>query len=173
MNSPKLKIFACGGTIDKVYFDAKSSFQVGEPQVVTVLRESNVCVDYEVESILRKDSLEMTAADRQLICTAVSQAEQSRILITHGTDTMIATARALLGIRGKTIVLTGSMEPAKFKVSDAGFNIGCAIAAVQTLPEGVYITMNGMILDPRHAVKNVGANRFEQPGMAVVNPYLT
>ena len=158
----KLKIFACGGTIDKLYFDAKSEFQVGEPQIVTVLRESNVTIDYEVESILRKDSLEMNDEDRKLIRQTVAAAPQSRILITHGTDTMAETARSLRVVQGKTIVLTGSMEPARFRVSDAVFNIGFAIAAVQILPEGVYIAMNGRILDPNRAKKNIGASRFEQ-----------
>ena len=158
----KLRIIACGGTIDKVYFDAKSVFQVGEPQVVTVLRESNVCFEYEVESILRKDSLEMTEDDRELVRSAVLKVPESRILITHGTDTMISTARALRRIPGKTIVLTGSMEPAKFKVTDAAFNIGGAVIAVQTLPEGVHIVMNGLVLDPMRIVKNMAANRFEE-----------
>jgi L-asparaginase len=158
----KLKIIACGGTIDKVYFDAKSAFQVGEPQVVTVLRESNVTLEYEVESVLKKDSLDMTDADRELVRSVVEASAESRILITHGTDTMIQTAKALSNISNKTIVFTGSMEPAKFKVTDAAFNIGCAIAAVQILPAGVYLAMNGKILDPNRAIKNIIINRFEE-----------
>ena len=162
MSEQTLKIFACGGTIDKIYFDAKSQFHVGEPQVVTVLREANVSLQYEVESILRKDSLEMTDEDRRLVYSAVLKAAEPRILITHGTDTMVQTALALAGIPGKTIVLTGSMEPARFKVTDAVFNIGCAIAAVQILPPGVYLAMNGRILNPARTVKNLNTNQFEQ-----------
>jgi len=161
MNGDKLKILACGGTIDKVYFDAKSIFKVGEPQIVTVLREANVSIDYEVESIIKKDSLELTDEDREMIRAAVEAASENLILITHGTDTMIDTAKMLANIERKTIVLTGSMEPAKFKVTDAAFNIGSAVAAVQILPTGVHIAMNGRIFDPEHVTKNVEENRFE------------
>jgi len=162
MDKQKLKILSCGGTIDKIYFDSKSEFQVGEPQIVTVLRESNVTLEFEVESILKKDSLDMTDADRKKVLEAAQKTKEARILITHGTDTMIDTAKVLSVLAGKTIVLTGSMEPAKFKITDAAFNIGCAIAAVQILPPGVYIAMNGKILNPSHAKKNVVANRFEE-----------
>ncbi len=161
MNSPRIKVIACGGTIDKVYFDAKSTFQVGEPQVVTVLRESNVAFDYEIVSLLRKDSLEMTEKDRILIREEIEESTQPKILITHGTDTMVETGKALTGIQGKTIVLTGAMEPALFSKSDAEFNIGFALAAVQTLPEGVYVAMNGRVLDPLVAKKNIEKKVFE------------
>lgn len=158
----RIKVFTCGGTIDKVYFDAKSEFQVGEPQIVTVLRESNVTFDYDVQSILQKDSLDMTDEDRDLVRRTIEAASEKRILITHGTDTMIETAKALQGLPGKTIVLTGSLEPAKFRVTDAIFNIGCAVAAVQTLPDGVYITMNGRIFHPDKVKKNIEKSRFEE-----------
>lgn len=157
-----IKIIATGGTIDKIYFDAKSSFQVGDPTAPMVLEEANIAVDYEVQSLLRKDSLEMTDADRALIRHAVEASEQERIVITHGTDTMIQTGRALASIPGKTIVLTGSMQPARLRFTDAIFNIGFALAAVQTLPAGVYIGMNGRIFDPWKAHKNVPMNRFEE-----------
>ena len=162
MTGEKLKVLACGGTIDKVYFDAKSQFQVGEPQIVTVLRESNVSINYVVESIVQKDSLELTDDDRQKIRATVEATSEKRVLITHGTDTMIETAKVLANIKGKTIVLTGSMEPAKFKVTDAAFNIGCAVTAVQILPAGVYLAMHGRIFYPEHVAKNVGENRFEE-----------
>ena len=161
MTERKIKILACGGTIDKVYFDAKSEFQVGEPQILTVLREANVTLDFEVESILKKDSLEMTDEDRALVRQSVLAAKEERILITHGTDTIIETGKALRGIAKKTIVLTGSMEPAKFRVSDAVFNIGSAVAAVQTAGEGVWIVMNGQIFEPAKTRKNIEKNRFE------------
>lgn len=158
----RLKIIATGGTIDKIYFDAKSSFQVGDPTAPMVLEEANITVEYEVQSLLRKDSLEMTDADRALIRYAVEASEPARIVITHGTDTMIQTARALAGIPGKTVVLTGSMQPARLRFTDAIFNIGFALAAVQTLPPGVYIGMNGRIFDPWKTRKNVSLNRFEE-----------
>lgn len=161
MTGKKIKIFACGGTIDKVYFDAKSEFQVGEPQIVSVLREANVTFDFEVESILKKDSLEMTDEDRAIVREKVLSCKEEKILITHGTDTIIETGKALGGIAKKTIVLTGSMEPAKFRVSDAVFNIGASVATVQTAQEGVWIVMNGQIFEPSKARKNIEKNRFE------------
>jgi L-asparaginase len=158
----RIKFYTTGGTIDKVYFDAKSEFQVGPPQVREVLQEAKVTFEYEIESILRKDSLDMTEADRQLVRERVQAAECGWIVVTHGTDTMVQTARALAGIPGKTIVLTGSMQPARFRLTDAVFNIGTAIGAVQSLPPGVYIVMNGRIFDPRLTRKNLERNCFEE-----------
>ena len=158
----KLKIFTTGGTIDKIYFDQKSEYQVGDPQARGVLEKANVVVEYEVESILKKDSLDMTDADREFIRTKVDSTPYDRIIVTHGTDTMIKTAQGLESVPGKTIVMTGSMYPAQFKESDAVFNIGCAIISVQILGPGVYIAMNGRIFNPRHVRKNVEMNRFEE-----------
>jgi L-asparaginase len=157
-----LEIFTTGGTIDKVYFDAKSTFEVGEPQIVEVLREAHLGIDYQVTSLMRKDSLELTDADRETIRQAVQKSAADHIVITHGTDTMIETAKALSGLAAKTIVLTGAMQPARFHVTDAVFNIASAIMAAQTLEEGVYITMNGRVFDPFKARKNVERNRFEE-----------
>jgi len=157
----QIEIITTGGTIDKVYFDAKSTYEVGEPQIVEMLREANLTLEVKVASLLRKDSLEMTDADRELIREAVVASPATQVVITHGTDTMIATGCALQGIPGKTIVLTGSMQPARFRATDAAFNIAGALIAVQTLPEGVHIVMNGRIFDPRRARKNVAENRFE------------
>lgn len=156
-----IKIFTTGGTIDKIYFDAKSTYQVGEPNISRVLAELPLELDYTVTSLLRKDSLEMTPADRNRVIAAVQSAEEEQIIVTHGTDTMVDTAKALQKIAGdKTIVLTGALEPALFKTSDAMFNIGCAIAAVQSLPPGAYITMNGRIFESGNVVKNVALSRF-------------
>jgi L-asparaginase len=157
----KIKFITTGGTIDKVYFDAQSEYMVGPPQVQEVLQEGNVTCDFEVESVLAKDSLEMTETDRQLIRRKIEADPNSRIVITHGTDTMIQTALALAGIAGKTIVLTGSMQPARFRNTDAIFNIGTAIGAVQSLPPGVYIAMNGRVFDPRQLRKNREKQCFE------------
>ncbi len=158
----RIKFFTTGGTIDKVYFDAKSEYEVGPPQVREVLQEANIVFEYEIESILRKDSLDLTEVDRQLIRRRVETEPCPRIVITHGTDTMVQTGQALTGIPDKTIVLTGSMQPARFRVTDAVFNIGSAIGAVQSLPPGVYIAMNGRILDPRRTRKNLEKNCFEE-----------
>ena len=156
-----VKIFTTGGTIDKTYFDAKSEYEVGEPQIIDILGIANVGLDYEVEMLMRKDSLQMTDADRQLIRDRVLGDPSDRILITHGTDTMVDTAAALEGGGDKTIVLVGSLSPAQFKRSDAEFNIGFALAAVQTLPPGVYSAMNGQVFRPESVRKNRDRNRFE------------
>jgi len=160
--SMKIVFLTTGGTIDKVYFDAKSEFEVGSPQVLEILKDANAGFEYQVESILRKDSLDMTDEDRRLIRQRVEAEACRRIVVTHGTDTMIQTAKALVGIEGKTIVLTGSMQPARFRVSDAVFNIGCAIGAVQSLPAGVYIVMNGQTFNPSRTRKNLEKNCFEE-----------
>jgi len=157
----QIEIFTTGGTIDKIYFDAKSDYEIGEPQIAELLRDANLTVAYRVTSLLRKDSLELTDADRQKIRAAVAQSPAQNIVITHGTDTMITTGRALQEIEGKTIVLTGAMQPARFRFTDAIYNVASAITAAQTLPPGVYIAMNGQIFDPLKSRKNVELNRFE------------
>jgi L-asparaginase len=157
-----ISIIAVGGTIDKVYFDAKSEYEVGPPNIEKVLAEQNLSISYQVTSLMRKDSLDLTDADRTLLAAAVARDPCPRILITHGTDTMVETARALATIAGKTIVLTGALEPALFKTSDAVFNIGCALGAVQVLPPGVYIAMNGRIFAGDKVRKNLERNRFEE-----------
>jgi L-asparaginase len=154
-------ILTTGGTIDKIYFDAKSAYEVGPPNISRLLAELNLAIEYRVVSLMRKDSLELTDGDRQLICDHVSQAPQRQVLITHGTDTMVETADKLRSVADKTIVLTGALEPALFKTSDASFNIGCGLTAVQTLAAGVYIAMNGKVFSAGNVRKNVQANRFE------------
>lgn len=158
----KLRIFTTGGTIDKIYFDAKSEYEVGEPQIGEILREMGVGFPFEITSLMRKDSLDMTETDRALIRGAVGKDPARRVLITHGTDTMTETAAALQGLADKTIVLTGSLNPARFRGSDAIFNIGGAVAAAQTLGPGVYIFMNGRVFDARRVRKNRDKNRFEE-----------
>jgi L-asparaginase len=157
----KIKIFTTGGTIDKVYFDAKDTYAVGEPQIAEILHEASVTVEWEVETLFRKDSLDVTDTDRAFLVGRVRQDPAQRILITHGTDTMVLSAQALQEVGGKTIVLVGSLSPARFKSSDAEFNIGFACGAVQLLPSGVYIAMNGQIFTPDRVRKNLDLNRFE------------
>lgn len=158
----RIKFLTTGGTIDKVYFDAKSEYQVGAPQVCEILKSTNVAFEYEVVSVLQKDSLEMTDEDRQKIRQVVEVEAWERIVITHGTDTMVDTAKTLLDIPNKTIVFTGAMEPARSRYTDAEFNVGCAIAAVQTLGPGVYIAMNGRVYPADHVRKNYEVRRFEE-----------
>jgi len=158
----KILILTTGGTIDKVYFDAKSTYEVGPPHIETVLKELDLAVDYSVRSLLRKDSLELTGQDRECILQEILGAAEDRILITHGTDTMVQTAGYIARGHGKTVVLTGSLTPGLFKTSDALFNIGCALAAVQILPPGVYIAMNGTLFSHDKVKKNREKNRFEE-----------
>jgi L-asparaginase len=158
----KIRIFTIGGTIDKVYFDKKSKYEVGEPQIGEILEEANVTFEYEFESILKKDSLDLTDNDRQLIYDRIETDESKYILVTHGTDTMIQTAKKLQTIPDKVIILTGAIEPARSKTSDAPFNIGSAIAALQLLPPGVYLAINGRIFYPDKVRKNMELNRLEE-----------
>ncbi len=158
----KIKIFSVGGTIDKVYFDQLSEYQVGFPTVREILDGLPIAFEYEVESLLRKDSLDMDEADRERVLQHVAADPNPRILITHGTDTMIETAQKLSAITDKCIVLTGAMEPARFKSSDAVFNVGVAVGAVSSLPDGVYIAMNGRIFNPFKCRKNRAKRMFEE-----------
>lgn len=157
----KIIIFTVGGTIDKEYFDRKSEYEVGEPTIGEILKEAHVNFDFSITPILHKDSLDMTDQDRQMVFDQVASDEHRHIILTHGTDTMIQTAQKLKTIPDKTIVLTGAMAPARFKSSDAAFNIGCAIAAVQILNTGVYIVMNGRIFHPDKVKKNPVRRWFE------------
>jgi L-asparaginase len=157
----KLLIITTGGTIDKIYFDDKSDYQIGEPQISQILHAMHVAFEFEVSSLMRKDSLHIDDKDRQLILDMVSASEVRHILITHGTDSMVETATVLQKVPDKTIVLTGALNPARFRDSDAIFNIGCAVGAAQTLPPGVFIAMNGKVWDPAHVRKNRFENRFE------------
>jgi L-asparaginase len=160
----ELLIVTTGGTIDKIYFDDKSDYQIGDPQIGRMLDELGVAFRYTVIPIIRKDSLHITPEDRELIRATVAAQSARHVLITHGTDSMVDTAKVLSTIEGKTIVLTGALSPARFRGSDAEFNIGCAVGAVQSLPPGAYIAMNGRIWDPTKVRKNVEANRFEAAG---------
>ena len=155
-----LHIFTTGGTIDKVYFDALSEFQVGESPLEAILREANVTLEFELTSLMKKDSLELTDADRDAIYANVSSSAASHILVTHGTDTMAQTAERLIGIADKTIVLTGAMQPARLRSTDAIFNVGFAIAAARSQPSGVYIAMNGQVFEAGHVRKDRVEGRF-------------
>ncbi len=157
----ELLIVTTGGTIDKIYFDDKSDYQVGDPQIGGILRELGVGFRFTVIPILRKDSLHINQEDRELLRATIAAQSANHVLVTHGTDSMVETAKVLASIENKTIVLTGALNPARFRGSDAEFNIGTAVGAVQSLPPGVYIAMNGRIWNPMKVKKNVAANRFE------------
>ena len=155
-----IDIFTVGGTIDKVYFDALSEYQIGPTPLPNMLAENNVYIPHRVTQVMRKDSLELTDEDRIAIRDAVAASDAEKILVTHGTDTMVQTGCVLAEIPGKTIVITGAMQPATLRNSDAEFNVGFALAAVQTLPHGSYIAMNGEIFDPATTRKDRAAHRF-------------
>lgn len=155
-----LLIITTGGTIDKVYFDASSDYEVGESVIARLLAQAHVRQPFEIVNLLRKDSLELTDEDRELIRATVLARPEDRIVITHGTDTMTDTAAALEGIAGKTIVLTGSLAPARFSESDAVFNVGMAFGAVQALPDGVYVVMNGQVFKACEVRKDRSQNAF-------------
>ena len=172
-----VQVFTTGGTIDKVYFDAKSAFEVGEPLVADVFRQAGVAFSFGVEVLFRKDSLDLTDDDRALVAERVATCDAGRVIVTHGTDTMPETARAVarrLEDEGgaeaarKTVVFVGSLAPARFKATDAEFNVGFAAAAVQALGPGVYVAMNGRVFDPARVRKDREGNRFtEDPTPAV------
>ncbi len=155
-----IDIFTTGGTIDKIYFDALSEYHIGPTPLPDILAENNVYVAHRVTQLMRKDSLELTDADRLDIRAAIVASDADKILLTHGTDTMVQTGLVLTDIPGKTIVITGAMQPATLRISDAEFNVGFALAATQTLPPGVYIAMNGEIFDPAKTRKDRSAHRF-------------
>jgi len=156
----KINAIAVGGTIDKIYFDAKSKYEVGAPAVRKMLADLPIHLDVQVTPLMAKDSLEMTDDDRAAVKHAVVNSSADKILITHGTDTMPDTARALADVQGKTVVLTGALAPAIFKESDAQFNVGGALAALQALESGVYIVMNGQLFDALNVRKDRELNRF-------------
>ena len=154
-------ILTTGGTFDKVYFDANSEYSIGEPCISSILDEGNVTSDFRIKSILKKDSLDINQEERELIKKSVQECEEDKIIITHGTDTMVETAKFLEDIENKTIILTGSMQPARFKKTDAIFNSGFAFAAALSLENGVYIAMNGKIFSSDNVRKNIDLVRFE------------
>jgi L-asparaginase len=156
-----IRFITTGGTIDKIYFDALSQFEVGESLVAHILGEGLVAFDYDIVPLLQKDSLEMTDEDRLKLRAYIENDTADKVIVTHGTDTMPATAEALQGISGKTIVLTGALSPARFRSTDAVFNVGMAVAAVQTAAPGVYIAMSGQVFAAGAVRKNRDENRFE------------
>jgi L-asparaginase len=158
-----IRVFVTGGTFDKEYneLDGKLYFQDTHlPEMLTLARCK---VPVAVRTLMMVDSLEMTPADRQLIVQQCTAASEERVVVTHGTDTMEVTAKALgEAVKGKTIVLTGAMVPYKFGSSDGLFNLGTALALVQTLPHGVYVAMNGRYFSWDNVRKNKKTGEFEE-----------
>lgn len=160
MTQPIL-VLTTGGTIDKNYFDALSEYQIVDSGIPALLKEARVALPFRVVELMRKDSLELTGADRALIASAAREAPESRIVVTHGTDTMTETAKVLAAeVPDKTIVLTGALSPARFAETDAPFNLGMAFATAQVAAPGVYIAMSGEVFDGLKVKKDRAAGKF-------------
>jgi len=159
----KVRVFVTGGTFDKEYDELTGRLYFRDTHLPEMLRLGRCGVDVEIRTLMMIDSLDMTDQDRGLIVEECRNAPESRIVITHGTDTMVTTASALAAeIKDKTIVLTGAMIPYKFGSSDGLFNLGSALAFVETLPPGVYIAMNGRCFSADRVRKNRETGMFEE-----------
>jgi len=159
-----LRIVVTGGTFDKEYDEIHGRLFFKDTHVAEMLRLGRSRVDVTVQTLMMIDSLEMTAADRAAIVEACRSCAEDRLIVTHGTDTMVETARALAaGVTGKTIVLTGAMVPYAFGSSDGLFNLGSAVSFAQVLPPGVHVAMNGRVLPWDRVRKNRETGVFETP----------
>src|SRR5262245_57581527 len=139
-----IRIFVTGGTFDKTYDEINGRLSFGATHLHEMLRLGRSRVDTTIETLMMIDSLDMTDTDRARTAAGCAQCSESRIVVTHGTDTMVETARAIAaGVRGKTVVLTGAMVPYAFGSSDGLFNLGSALSFAEVLPPGVYLAMNG------------------------------
>ena len=155
-------LFITGGTFDKEYDEIHGRLYFKDTHVAEMLRLGRCHVEVKVRTLMMVDSLDMTDADRALILDHCRRADEERIVVTHGTDTMEATARVLgEGLSGKTVVLTGAMVPYAFGSSDGLFNLGSAIALAQSLPHGVYVAMNGRFFTWDNVRKNRDLGVFE------------
>jgi L-asparaginase len=159
----KIRIFITGGTFDKEYNELEGSLFFKDTHLPEMLTLGRCKLEVDIRTLMMVDSLDMSDADRHLIVEQCRKTKENRIIITHGTDTMEVTA-ALLGdqVKNKTIVLTGAMIPYKFGSSDGLFNLGSALAFVQTLPHGVYIAMNGRYFHSNNVRKNRKTGQFEE-----------
>jgi L-asparaginase len=158
-----IRLFITGGTFDKEYNELNGTLYFKDTHAPELLRLGRCHLDVDVRTLMMVDSLEMTDADRRLICEQCAACALDRIVVTHGTDTMEVTARALgETVRGKTIVLTGAMVPYKFGSSDGLFNLGSALAFAQCLPPGVYVAMNGRCFTWDNVRKNRERGVFEE-----------
>ena len=157
-----IQIFVTGGTFDKEYNELNGALFFKDTHLPEMLEKGRSRLAVSTDTLLMKDSLEFNEVDRQLISFACASASADRILITHGTDTMVQTAQYLAAQNlAKTIVLTGAMIPYKFGSSDGMFNLGSALAFLQILEPGVYISMNGKIFGANNVRKNLEKGEFE------------
>lgn len=159
-----MKVLITGGTIDKQYNPLNGSLVFNQSSVSDMIERSRTTLNIDLEVLMMKDSLDVNNTDIQLMVDSCNNTEQEHVVITHGTDTIIKSALFISENlkSNKTVVLLGAMIPYQFKDSDAFFNFGCALSAVQTLPHGVYITMNGQIFLPDEVTKNLTKGIFER-----------
>ncbi|WP_375479347.1 asparaginase domain-containing protein [uncultured Jatrophihabitans sp.] len=155
-----IHIITTGGTIDKEY-SIRGELVVGDAMAPSLIATARTNIEVSFEAVCRKDSLELSDEDRAAIRAGVARSGNTKIIVTHGTDTMVRTGLALRGLPGKTIVLTGAMQPARMRDSDAAANLGLAVAAVQLLPEGVYVAMSGLVLPIDRAAKRDDLGVFQ------------
>lgn len=160
MNPQPILVVTTGGTIDKAYFDALSEYQIRESVIAKLLQVANVTLPYRVEEFSRKDSLDLTDADRERLRDVIAMAAETRVVVTHGTDTMTQSAEVLMSLANKTIVLTGALAPARFAESDAPFNLGMAFGVAQSASCGVYLAMNGQVFRAGEVRKDRQQARF-------------
>ena len=159
----KIRVFVTGGTFDKEYDEIGGRLFFKDTHVPEMLKLGRCKVEVDVRTLMMIDSLEMKDSDRQLILDQCQKADEDRIIITHGTDTLEHTAKTLgLVIKNKTVVLTGAMVPYKFGSSDGLFNLGSAMAFVQTLPHGVYVAMNGKYFHWENVTKDKKNGEFTE-----------
>lgn len=157
-----IKIIVTGGTFDKEYNELNGELFFKDTHLHEMLNRGRSKLELDITTLMMIDSLDMTEVDRKKIAEACITANEDKILITHGTDTMPVTAAVLAElIKNKTVVLTGAMVPYKFGSSDGMFNLGSALAFVQTLPHGVYVVMNGKVFDGDNVMKNKATGEFE------------
>lgn len=158
-----IRIFVTGGTFDKEYNELTGELFFKDTHLNEILKLGRCEIDCKIRTLMMIDSLDMTDSDRKIILENCEKADENNIVITHGTDTMVETAQLLAkSIKNKTIVLTGAMIPLKFGSSDGLFNLGCALAFVQTLPPGTYIAMNGKCFNYDNVKKNKKTGKFEE-----------
>ncbi|HKZ95180.1 MAG TPA: asparaginase domain-containing protein [Candidatus Bathyarchaeia archaeon] len=158
----KIVFIQTGGTIDKDYPRTQKgyAFEIGKPAVERILQRVHPNFDFQIVSLLRKDSLDITKQDREKILEACRKADADKIVVTHGTDTMIETAKRLSDIKDKVMILTGALRPERFSDSDALFNVGTAIGAINVLTNGVYIAMSGRIYPWNEVRRDRKTGRF-------------
>lgn len=160
----KILCLQTGGTIDKDYPRTNQgyAFEIDEPAIGRVLMAVNPGFEFEIVSLLKKDSLDISTEDRKRVSEFCQNTDYSKILITHGSDTLVETAKAIGEIKNKTIVLTGAYRPERFSNSDAAFNIGVAIGVLNMATQGTFIAMNGQAFKANECRKNESSGKFER-----------